>query len=66
MNDCDRIKRATLAAARASGCTCSPDITVRELGDGVYDNTIAHDDWCLLAFSHDQTVIVPDGWEHTP
>ena len=34
---------ATLAAARASGCTCQPDIALG--GSYVY---CRHDDWCAL------------------
>jgi hypothetical protein len=56
----DRIERAALAAARATGCTCSPDITVRDLGHELYDTTMLHDDWCPLALPTDQVVVVPD------
>jgi hypothetical protein len=54
-----RIRRAALAGARALGCTCSPDITVRDLGHGLYDTTVAHDDWCPLAIPTDQVVLIP-------
>lgn len=35
---------AVLAAARAQGCTCRPDITL----DGAGHAHALHDDWCAL------------------
>ena len=38
-------KRAALRAARAIGCVCAPEITVRWLGD-LPLAAVAHDPWC--------------------
>jgi hypothetical protein len=37
--------QAMLAAARAAGCTCAPDIVV---SDGDQSARIYHDSWCAL------------------
>lgn len=40
---------ATLARARAAGCTCNPDIRIPDPKPGkVSRATVAHDDWCPL------------------
>jgi hypothetical protein len=39
---------AALAATRAAGCTCDPQITI----EGIHA-TVAHDDWCALLRSRD-------------
>ena len=37
-------EQALLAAARAEGCTCNPDITLEPNGHAY----TRHDDWCAL------------------
>lgn len=38
-------RKAMLAAARAAGCTCSPDISV---SDVEHEAFVYHDAWCAL------------------
>ena len=35
-----------LLAARLAGCTCSPEIAIKEMAPGVCYAEIAHDAWC--------------------
>ncbi len=42
-------EQAALAAAKASGCTCEPEITVKGI-----TATISHDDWCALLRREDR------------
>lgn len=36
-------EQAAIAATRAAGCTCDPDITINGIRA-----TVKHDDWCAL------------------
>jgi len=49
----ERLRVATLAAARAQGCACQPEITMHKLEPGIWRPTVAHDDWCPLLRSHE-------------
>ena len=46
--------RAALLAARAQGCTCSPEVEIRELRPGVHTAIVAHDAWCALLRREDR------------
>lgn len=35
-----------LLAARAGGCNCSPQITIRQMATGAHYAEVAHDRWC--------------------
>lgn len=43
-------QQAALIAARADGCTCNPEISIKaNAGNGdIGHATIRHDDWCAL------------------
>lgn len=45
------LRKAIIAAARAEGCTCEPDIALRGETGHV---TVAHEDWCGLIRSRDR------------
>jgi len=37
---------AAKLCARIGGCTCAPNVTLREVRPGVFIAGVAHDDWC--------------------
>lgn len=43
-----RLAEAALAATRAAGCTCAPDMVLHRGAGGVLHVHVAHDDWCPL------------------
>jgi hypothetical protein len=50
--DPDVVQEYAFEAARRTGCTCEPDITVTEL-PGVWQASVAHDDDCQLCSTPD-------------
>jgi hypothetical protein len=44
----EKVMGAALAAARAQGCVCRPELKLVEIEPGFYTARLAHDDWCPL------------------
>ena len=62
-------RRQAVRAARASGCTCKPDITFHAVdphGWGMPSMSIAHDDWCPLVDHGSQMVAFHQAAPHQP
>lgn len=57
-NQRKRIRAAAITAARASGCTCDPDVR----HDATGRMTVSHDHWCAMADHGQQVVIVHPSW----
>ncbi len=44
----EELVEATLRRAREIGCTCDPEVELREIEPGIYSALMMHEDWCPL------------------
>lgn len=60
------LRRVMVHACHVQGCTCDPQVTIREDDGVIVDVQVAHDDWCPLLRAHDsadgrrQQVVIAD------
>jgi len=55
-----RARRAALVNAKTQGCSCSPELRVAVVAEGVTEAIVVHADWCPLIRARDEGRV--SGW----